>query len=68
MSDYGIELEQRCIAPGRWLIEGLTAVRVGSRRVGYRWNIYDGDRVIAVEPTLDAARNWIRDVINRGLW
>lgn len=61
-------LEQRCIEPGHWLIEGRRVKRVvvsnGGRRNGHRieWRVTDYSAdipILAMTDTLREAREWI---------
>jgi hypothetical protein len=67
-----VPLEQRCIEPGHWLIEGrhVRAVYQGRSRNVLGWNVEQlpGDRGFGPSPfgTLAAAREWIRDQVQAG--
>jgi len=62
-SDSGpvLGLEQRCIRPGRWLIEGYTVVRHGTASRPLHWTVYDGPSMAARVDKLATAREWIAD-------
>ena len=65
-------LEQRCVRPGVWLIEGyrvrrIKYVRGGSRPLGTWWRVTQPDGKLA-DPrrTLNEVREWIRCQIEQG--
>lgn len=58
-------LEQRCVRPGQWVIEGYTVTRTIGRGVntGKRlvwWTITEPKGVGVTRNTLDKVREWIR--------
>ena len=55
-----LPLEQSCIHPGLWLIEGyrVERIRISGQRV--RWNVGEIGRPVANVATLAAARELIR--------
>lgn len=65
-------LEQKCLRPGHWMIEGHNVVRFGYKtwdKGSVDWCIFDlgatgvcagGARPIHMTKTLAAARDWIR--------
>ncbi len=66
-----LSLEQKCLRPGHWVIEGYHVVRYGYRQWHkdcVTWLIYDvgvrptvrTDAIMATK-TLAAARDWIRE-------
>jgi hypothetical protein len=69
MREHGpvVPLEQRCIEPGHWLIEGrrVKAIYQGRSRNVLGWNVQtlEGDEDPGPSPfgTLAAAREWIRN-------
>lgn len=65
---YGAPLEQTCERPGLWRIEGHT-VRREVRHGRVRWWISrpsdDGAMHVAVVSSLAAARDYIRQEVNR---
>jgi hypothetical protein len=58
-------LEQRCIEPGHWLIEGhhVRAVYQGRSRNVLSWDIdvFPGETLPGIIGTLREARDWIRE-------
>jgi hypothetical protein len=53
-------LEQKCVKPGRWLIEGYNVVRRGTS--GHTWWLISRDgTALANRDTLTEAREWIRE-------
>jgi len=60
-------LEQKCLKPGYWVIEGHIVWRLTWKRGGTYWYILsiDATRVVYVTKTLEQARDWIR--MNRGV-
>jgi hypothetical protein len=58
-------LEQRCIEPGHWLIEGrhVRAVYQGRSRNIQGWNVdvFDDEATLPAFTYLADARNWIRN-------
>lgn len=67
MSDglYGLDsLEQRCVAPGLWQIEGF---RVSRSPSGRQWHVIDVDRDVLLQfSSLRAAREAICEGIPDG--
>jgi hypothetical protein len=59
------QLEQRCVEPGHWLIEGrhVRAVYQGRSRKVLSWTVGVFDDEVSPAPfgTLNEARDWIRD-------
>lgn len=49
-------LEQRCVKPGHWVIEGYTV-----KRHGTRWRILAPVSYRVYAHTLAEARDWIRE-------
>jgi hypothetical protein len=60
-------LEQRCVEPGHWLIEGrhVRAVFQGRSRKVMSWSVmaFDGEPVPPPFIYLDDARDWIRNQV-----
>jgi hypothetical protein len=50
-------LEQRCVEPGHWLIEGYDCYRENSRT----WRIWFDGSAAAICGSLRECREWIRD-------
>ena len=60
---YGVKLEQKCLTPGHWHIEGYCARK---RRNSTLWVVSDrcyGPQVFVVT-TLTEVRDKVRDIIN----
>lgn len=67
-SEHGpvMPLEQKCVRPGEWLIEGYTVRHVKyARPHGWWWRIAGPAPVPGVQRrTLAEIRDWIRDQVN----
>lgn len=60
-------LEQRCIDPGQWLIEGVTVTRHRQYGLSTWWVIHEQPGIHSQQvPTLAEARRRIVDAINAG--
>lgn len=62
----GPRLEQACQTPGEWLIEGYGVFR--GRRLGKApapWHIFKDGIHLQTMPSLDQARVWIAEQLNR---
>lgn len=62
-------LEQRCVRPGHWVIEGYDVQRFTGRRARSwhtEWHAaWSPGEEPHVERTLDGAREWIREQLNK---
>jgi hypothetical protein len=66
-SGYVNPLEQSCIGPGHWYIEGYRVIRrtgLRARKWSSEWHItFNRDDEPVIRRTLGEARDWIRDQI-----
>lgn len=57
-----LPLEQSCVRPGLWLIEGYRVERVRISGQRTRWSIGEISRPVGNVPSLAAARELIREM------
>jgi hypothetical protein len=67
MSEHheALGLEQSCVRPGHWLIEGYDVTR--EHPVLGTWVVSRFGQPVAFRRTLDGARIWIADQVNGGV-
>lgn len=54
-----VGLEQACVRPGHWLIEGYDVMRMTHNSPRRRWEIMRFGKWVHEVPTLAEARDWI---------